>query len=251
MQNITSPQLLTCLNINNNEDHLDRYLFQNNKVKYIKVKANAYTSPHLDDRLPSVPEGDWNWGIVDRDRRTGDLYFRNTTTKQLQGVTRRWHADSFDHWNLCLYSGERRNSKIYMPTQRHASGRLIVVKMARLEHEIRQIKKECDIYERIKTSGIAPEFLGFVNEEDRIIGFAIERIESAREPMKVDVDKCEAVLRQLHHLGIAHGDCHKGNFLIKDDRAWLIDFESSESTSDPCAFARDVERLRFEVQGWK
>jgi predicted Ser/Thr protein kinase len=254
MQNTTAPRLLMCSDINHKGDHIDRYLFPNNKVKHITVKANAYTRYHHDSLPLPIPEGDWNCVTADRDPNTGNAYFRDFITKPLQGVTSTWHAGRFDHEKLALYvdqnDGRQNNSKIYMPTQR-LSGRLIVVKIAQHEDDIPKIAIECEIYERIQNKDIAPEFLGYVTEQDRIIGFAIERIDGAREATEDDVDECDAVLKRLHHLGIAHGDTHGLNFLIKDDRAWLIDFETSSSTSWPGASEQDFDSLRFKTQSWR
>jgi hypothetical protein len=64
-----------CSDINHNGDHIDRYLFPNNKVKYITVKANAYTRHHHDSLPLPILEGDWNCVTVDRDSNTGNAYF--------------------------------------------------------------------------------------------------------------------------------------------------------------------------------
>jgi hypothetical protein len=250
MQNTTLPQLLKCSDINNNNgDHLDRYLFPNNKVRYITVKANAYAFHDRNDILPSIPGGDWNWGTVARDPTTGETYLRNVIKKPLKGIKSRWHAKSFDHGDLGLYSGERNDSRIYMPAQR-LDGRLIVVKLARGEDDIPLLQTECETYEHIQNRGIAPEFLGYVTEESRIVGFAIERFDSARTPTKGDADKCEAVLKRLNDLGFTHGDSHTGNFLVQDDRAFLIDLEQSKSMQDDVhGAALDIERIRGVLGG--
>jgi len=39
--------------------------------------------------------------------------------------------------------------------------------------------------------------------------------------------KCRKVLRNLHKLGVLHGDVNNHNFLVIGDHALLIDFESS------------------------
>jgi predicted Ser/Thr protein kinase len=245
MQNTTASKFLMCFPMVNG-DHIDRYLFDDDKVRYITIKKSAYKSHSHAIPLPPVPAGDWNCGTVDKDPDTGQPHFSNTEVRRLPGVESTWHGVSSDLLELELY-GEQSDSKIYMPSKRDSSGRLMVVKMAQDEDDIPRIQKECDIYEQIQGRGIAPDFLGYVTEEGRIIGFAIEKIEGAQGATGHDIDACEAVLERLHDLNIAHGDTHGLNFLIKDDRAWLIDFERSEIVSDPGAFESDVTSIRFET----
>lgn len=57
----------------------------------------------------------------------------------------------------------------------------------------------------------------------------LANVEDARHPDKSEGDavKCRRVLGELHQLGILHGDVNKHNFLVCEERAWLVDFESS------------------------
>ena len=90
-------------------------------------------------------------------------------------------------------------------------------------------------------------FLGLLTEEGRIIGFIIERLTDAHHASPTELRLCQVALSKLHNLGILHGDVNKHNFLVKDGRAILIDFECARATEDKSALREEMECLLDEL----
>jgi hypothetical protein len=113
-----------------------------------------------------------------------------------------------------------------------------IAKIACFEWDIDQIQRETWAYfiltphqsEHPDESLIAPEFLGHLTENGRVMGFLLQKFDG--EPACVnDLNNCEALLRRLHSLGLIHGDVNRNNFLFDrvSGRAMrLIDFEHTE-----------------------
>lgn len=55
-------------------------------------------------------------------------------------------------------------------------------------------------------------------------------------------------LQELHSAGFAHGDVHKGNFLLIDGQVVIIDLERC-SQADADSRERDMERLQQCLSG--
>jgi hypothetical protein len=98
---------------------------------------------------------------------------------------------------------------------------------------------------RINGSNISPEFLGYLTEEGRVIGFLIEHVEGRHATIS-DLPACEAAVRRLHGLGTLHRDLNKHNFLISERGAVLIDFVTAERSGD--SEAMEVELRGLEEQ---
>lgn len=121
----------------------------------------------------------------------------------------------------------------------------IIAKFARFEWEIGYYITETQVYSWIDGSNIGPEFLGYLTEEGRVIGFLIENVEGRHATIS-DLPACKAVVGQLHGLGILHRDLNKHNFLISERGAVLIDFETAERSGD--SEAMEVELRGLEEQ---
>ncbi|KAF4763109.1 hypothetical protein N7455_010847 [Penicillium solitum] len=87
-------------------------------------------------------------------------------------------------------------------------------------------------YRLIEDYDIGPRFLGYPLEDGRVIGFLMERIANARHAGPQDLDIFQQTLAQLHALGIKHGDVNRFNFLIRDSRAILSDFDTTRKRDD-------------------
>jgi len=104
------------------------------------------------------------------------------------------------------------------------------LKIARFSHELTYLRQEIWAYsiliERRFTS--APEFYGYVYEEqtDRIIGFIMEEL-CGRYAGIADLQSCHTILRQMHDVGLVHGDVNKYNFIVTKRGTRLVDFEAS------------------------
>lgn len=241
MHTVAVRKLLACENPKA-EHHLHRYLFDDNKVRYIKImkgtdKHYFHTKPLVaveavdfqPTPMPPAPAGNWNWGTVDIDPQTNQPCFTKTRKEKLMGVDSEWHCDSFDHLKLRLYESEgEHHLQTFRPPQPNVLERPIFFKIALFPSQIDLMQNEIDTYKQIRGRSIGPEFLGHVTEEARTIGFVVEKLEEFRPPTSADYGKCEAVLKKLHGLRILHGDMHGGNILVNDHRAVLIDFEDSK-----------------------
>lgn len=123
---------------------------------------------------------------------------------------------------------------------------------------------EAAVYRLLHDLGVAPRFLGHVTEEGRIVGLLTEYVgqvtmteqqQQQYEERKGDeylvqiapvrrrrrLDACLSALRRMHARGIAHGDAHGGNCLLRaDGSAALIDFELAVETTSRAEFDRDL-----------
>ncbi|CAK7216024.1 hypothetical protein SBRCBS47491_002690 [Sporothrix bragantina] len=104
---------------------------------------------------------------------------------------------------------------------------------------------EVAMYQHLDGTGITPDFLGHIIDEAGLaIGFLLEYIVSeneANQGRRQRMQACMTVLQRLHNdHGIAHGDTHDGNCLVrKDGSAVLIDFELAEKNAPEAELARD------------
>ncbi len=113
-------------------------------------------------------------------------------------------------------------------------------------HSSSPLDCEVAIYQQLHGSGITPEFRGHVTgDSGRSMGFLMEYIAAdgpAATPSHQQRRGCLTALRRLHRRGIAHGDAHDGNCLLRPDgSAVLVDFELAEATSAAAEFERDLD----------
>ena len=204
-----------------------RYLFHDSKVRYLEVEKG--TSPPFHDNAPQLLSGRCNYAVLAKHPFSNHLYVKSQTTRQLQQVHSTWHPFEVDHMVLGLYNRATTtvHGNVFMPPKSPRFPCNIVVKLAHAEDQIPAIQNECDVYQKLEDSGIAPRFIGYVTEEGRKIGFIVEKLEGARHAELRDAMLCDAVVKGLHARGIVHNDCHNGNVLIKDGRAFLVDFETA------------------------
>jgi hypothetical protein len=213
------------------EDSDYRFLVDGKDVKYIKTAPGIFPeddrtfAPNLIPLLPKFPTGDWNEGYISKDKITGKLAFTKTTTSILPGVKNNWHPTKIDHLELIKLDHLRQS----IHTVSHPRfPRPVVVKFAVFPWEIPQIELETTAYERISGTGISPNFLGHVTEAGRTIGFLMDLVEGGRTAGHEDLAACQCVLSKLHRLGLRHGDINKYNFLVGNESAVMIDFETTK-----------------------
>ena len=227
----TVSQLLAC--DVQHDGHMHRYLFDDNTVRYIVIVTGPQNHHFHDQELPQIPAENWNWATIDIDRQTGLSAFQRVMRRHLESVritrTKTWDPPNIDHLDLQLYQGSNSSGQFatYRDSPSDLFGCPIVVKVARFDHEIPDIQRECDVYKKILGKGIGPKFLAYVTEGGRTIGFVLRKLEGARRPKPRDFTRYKRVLKKLHRLGILHQDCHHGNVLVKNGRAILIDFKSA------------------------
>ena len=81
--------------------------------------------------------------------------------------------------------------------------------------------------------GIGPRFFGHLSENSRVIALLIiERITDTRHAGSQDVEICRGVLSRPHHLGVRQGNTNRFNFLVRDSKAVLIDFDTARKYND-------------------
>lgn len=80
---------------------------------------------------------------------------------------------------------------------------------------------------------IAPQFLGHLTENGRVIGFLLEKVEGTYARLS-DLPLCAAALKTLHSMGLVHGDVNKHNFVVDREKGEvrLIDFEHAGLLSE-------------------
>ncbi|OBT87717.1 hypothetical protein VE02_04085 [Pseudogymnoascus sp. 03VT05] len=225
-----------------------RMLVDKTSFKYITIDPGIYEvddlcfPPILLELLPPFPNGTWNCGRISQTAGSPP-FFNETTQESLPSITPLWHSKSYPY--LSLEIGKRLRANIYMASSPEFKNP-VIAKFARFEWEIGYYIAETQAYPWLEGHGIGPEFLGYLTEEGRVIGFLIEHIEGRHATMS-DLPVCEAVVRRLHGLGVLHGDLNKHNFLISERGAVLIDFETAKKSGDIEGMEREVEGLEGQL----
>lgn len=91
--------------------------------------------------------------------------------------------------------------------------------------------------------GSAPSSSPHLTEAGRVFGFVMEYIDGARFADIGDLAACQEILSRLHSLGIKHGDVNKYNFLIREGKAMLVDFEASQRCNKKQELEAEYEQL--------
>ncbi|KAM0270039.1 hypothetical protein ACHAQH_009575 [Verticillium albo-atrum] len=230
-------------------------------VKDIIICPNALDYDQLQDMplnlqtiLPQLPyqEPTWTVAHISRDVTSGKLSSALPSPTKAR-VESAWHPALIDFLQLrrvellsplvqeCTWSTQT-------PPSTQPPHTTVIAKMARFDWEIPYIERETRAYQLLEGTGLAPRFLGHVHEEGRIIGFLLEKIEGRFAGIE-DLASCSAALRQLHRLGIIHGDCNRYNFIVGlDKRVTLIDFEKSKLDADEAAMEAELSGLESQLR---
>ncbi|KUJ17341.1 uncharacterized protein LY89DRAFT_684411 [Mollisia scopiformis] len=214
-------------------------------IKYVFLDSNklqggySTNSEEISIDLPSLPPGDWNEAHIYLDGRTGAYTISNTTlTNHLE--MKGWYPRRIEYLDFVNVETLQQD-RLQVVTHPNFEAP-VLIKIASFPWEMPSLEQEAIVYQLLYGSGATPEFLGHVTESGRIIGFITEYIEEIPSIRDRNVHGCIAALRKLHHRGIAHGDAHDGNCLIrKDGSAVIIDFELSLETSSHQEFERDLD----------
>jgi hypothetical protein len=226
-----------------------RMLVNKKHFKYITIEPKIYEAddlcfpPILLSKLPPFPAGDWNYGRISQAAENPTTFFAETSRKHFPSITPLWHANSYDY--LSFKIGQRLRANVYVASSSQFK-KPIIAKFARFEWEIGYYITETQVYSWINGSNIGPEFLGYLTEEGRVIGFLIEHVKGRHATIS-DLPACEAVVRRLHGLHILHRDLNKHNFLISERGAVLIDFETAERSDDSEAIEAELRGLEEQL----
>jgi predicted Ser/Thr protein kinase len=250
-RNVNIKLLTTLVDLNDEKDGEYRFLVDNRNVKYVSVapgslpKDDRTFAPILIPLLPEFPPGNWNVGHVSKNDLTEQLEFTKTTFSQLPGVENTWHPVKIDHLELQKLDRIRQNiHKVSHPEFEHP----VVAKFTEFPWQTPYLEAETTAYQWIDGTGVGPKFFGHVTESGRTIGFLMEFIEGAHTATLNDVDACQAALAKLHALGIKHGDINKYNFLVREEDAVIIDFESAMWCEDKKELEDESGRLEESLR---
>lgn len=151
------------------------------------------------------------------------------STNPLPGINVSWHDRCIDV--LSLQRTKCFNSGVY---EIQYNGVPCVAKIARFGWDIPRIEHETWVYSILAgyqknhpNEPIAPAFLGHLTENDRVMGFLLQKVDGERACIDDLADRT-ALLNRLYSLDFVHGDVNRHNFLVgrvSGGGVHLIDFE--------------------------
>lgn len=237
--------------VDENDQSFFRLLVDGRTIKYITIEPGMYNAddmcfgPSLLSLLPHIPTGDWNDGLVARDGKDGQPHFTRACWTTFPGVENTWHGTYVDYMDIVV--GEKLRTGIY-EIKCPIFDTVVAAKFARFDWEIQYIENETTAYQWIDGHDIGPRFLGHLTEDGRVIGFLMERIINARHAGPQDLELCQQTLSRLHCFGVQHGDINRFNFLIRNSKAILIDFDSARKCDNQDALLKEFESLPGHLQ---
>jgi hypothetical protein len=239
-----------------NYDHQLRVMVNNGEnraIKYVFLKSEMLQTgdPTSMDgasvELPYLPLGDWNEAHIHLDRDTGTHYISNTTRANHVEMMDDWHPRKIDYLEFIKIETLQQDRLQVVAHPEFNSP--VLIKIASFPWEIPSLEQEAMVYRLLHGSQATPEFLGHVTEGSRVIGFIIEYIEEVPSIRAKYILGCLDALRSLHRRGIAHGDAHDGNCMIRENGSpALIDFELSVETWLQEEFERDLDIMDRCIQ---
>ncbi|KAF4466027.1 hypothetical protein FALBO_7125 [Fusarium albosuccineum] len=179
-------------------------------------------------KLPPFPNSDWTMMYICKTPNGKIEHI--VSSEPLPGLEPLWHPRRIDIMSLKgIASHKPRVEEVEF------EGHTALSKIAIFEWWIPQLEREVKFYESISRDSspgepsIIPTFLGHLMEQERCIGFLMEKVEG-RHPTLDDFPACEAALQKLHRAGWVHGDVNRFNFLVEKDTGHvkMIDFEHAE-----------------------
>ena len=238
-----------------------RLLVDGKSFKYVTIGPGVYDpgvmvwDRALIPLLPPLPEGDWNQGHIACHPDQGTPYFAQYAKVVLPAIRDLWHTTHIDWLDLQL--GQKIMSNVYTATfVKNTLGATsaaadLIVKFARFPWELHYYDDETSFYESIEGQGIGPKFLGHLTEEQRVIGFVLERIKDARHADPGDLEACQNALTKLHQQGILHGDVNKHNFLVREadgrKTVTIVDFECASDCTEEVTLKEELESLQEKL----
>ena len=225
-----------------------RILHIKHRIVYISIDAGVFDGddycfpPALISHLPPFPPGKWNNGHITITEENPEPHFTWTRYVNLPTIISTWHDRFVDYNSLHFAENLRKNVCIAF---HHELGE-IIAKFAVMEWEVQYHQAETEAYHWIEGHDIGPCFLGHLTEDGRVIGFLLEKLDGLHASIG-DLTRCQEAVRKLHSLGIRHGDLNCDNFIVRQDRVTLIDFESATKCHDEAEMAVELEELNKEL----
>ncbi|KAF8079135.1 hypothetical protein FPV67DRAFT_98519 [Lyophyllum atratum] len=216
------------------------------QIKYIVVEPGAMTCdilsfpPDFISHMPILPGGDWTCACVFGTPGNLAVEVSNAT---LAGVQGKWHPNVVDVQHFTPLS--RFKARVH---EVQLASKIVVAKIARFEFEIPRVEQETAAYQAIAGHGIGPTFIGHLAEHGRVMGFLIEKLEGRRADI-TDLEACQHAVRQLHSLGIVHGDLNRHNFVVSPTGGvTLLDFENATLNGSQEAMNSEYAQLSEQLQ---
>ncbi len=233
-------------------------------IKYLEVRDTKADGFGYNDyqRIPThqLPGGDWNVAQLVHTGPDDELIVASVSTLALPDVMDAWSGVKVEEESLgrrLLASNEEVLQMNHYLQFSHLGLGIPELGVPRVlaytdpwYHYPSVLANENTIRRLIQDAGISTKLLGHVSEKGgRVIGFILEPV-AARQAGIEDLEECQAALRKLHELGIAHGRLSRSSFLILKDegRALLQGFHSSFETSDPELLAGEIAQIEAILQ---
>ncbi|KAF2122498.1 hypothetical protein BDV96DRAFT_608531 [Lophiotrema nucula] len=212
-----------------------------NQVKYLIISSGTFDRDMLSFPVQSLPRlpynEEWTTAHISRDDTSSDLKI-SLSNKILAGVRCQWHRTRIDR--LALEKTKQLTAMTFEAVSHSilpitlSSPATVIAKIARFEWEV----PSC-----FEGSGLAPRFLGHVQENGRVMGFLIEKIDGRAASLH-DRNVCETALRRIHGMGLVHGDVNRYNFLVTENGVKLLDFECLQENASPESMRKELEKVR-------
>lgn len=241
------------------------------RVYYLTIPTEVFDEhtmcrPYL--LIPQLPSlSDISWSKISLTRNGDGSLAVTASPDPMREVTFAWHEKRIDV--LSLPRTKRLRSGVFETIY---EDRAAVAKIACFEWHIPRVTRETWAYCVLTQSQrpdealpIAPEFLGHLVENGRVIGFLMEKLDG-RPACLDDLTQCEALLRRLHglgDLGLVHGDVNRYNFIVEEGPGGvirLVDLEhaqdydaklaQAELESLPAELAEETGRGSTVTAGW-
>jgi serine/threonine protein kinase len=222
---------------------------QRQSIKYIHLDSTASSAGGLAKSkeclvdLPLLPAGDWNEAYIHLKWDTTMPVVTSVAWTRSTGILGSdWHPRKIDYFEFTSIETLQQD-RMQVVTHPDFDGP-VLIKIASFPWEIPSMEREATIYRRLHGSGVTPEFLGYVTEGHRAIGFIAEYIPETLSTRDGKMRSCIASLHSLHQRGFAHQDAHDGNCLVRGNgSAVLIDFELSVETNQDTDFEEDLNTM--------
>ena len=217
-----------------------RIVIDSTTVKYVQIVGLVDVDMDRVDAqklLPPLPAGDWNYGFVKI--IAGKPYFGTTEVRQFPSLCEKW-CRTVDYSQLDFegsggpFNHFPNKEMVFQARVPSITTDKVVVKMALFPPNRQtcsgydhtdELKHETNIYRRIHGHNVGPKVLGLLTEnQDRVVGIVMEKIDGQPVIEEEDIPACNEQLDQLHALGIAHCDAHRGNFIKGPAGPVIIDF---------------------------
>ncbi|CAI6340619.1 unnamed protein product [Periconia digitata] len=224
------------------------------RVHYVTIPTSTFDEDTmcrtylLIPQLPAFPDEDWTTMHISRG--IDGVIESILSHKPLPEIHEPWHHRRIDV--LSLKRTKRHRSNVHEVSY---EDRPAIAKIALFEWDFQRIENETIIYSIINKHQhqhpaeppCAPEFLGHLTENDRVIGFLLEKVDGEFASIE-NVSDCQNVLHRLHGMGLIHGDVNRYNFIVDQSHKTvrMIDFEHAEEFDETRA-RQELESLASEL----